>query len=140
MAQFDRPVRTDDVPLGVGVIVGTVQASSPGDAPIKSLGGGGALLPVEAAGLISPAWTPMGAAGWRSVAILAALILAASVGTAVAYRAAPASTVGTFECAYAGSALIRGTVFLGERPDAAALGGIGPIVGAGVLALRRGGA
>ena len=97
----------------------------------------GLVLPVETTGFLSPAWTGMGAAELRSTAVLAALILVASVGTAVAYQAAPASTVGTFDFAYVGFALIWGAVFFGERPDAMALAGIALIVLAGVLAVRR---
>jgi len=69
--------------------------------------------------------------------ILAALILVASVGTAVAYQAAPASTVGTFDFAYVGFALIWGALFFEERPDNIALLGIALLVIAGVLAVRR---
>ena len=61
----------------------------------------------------------------------------ASVGTAVAYQSAPASTVGTFDFAYVGFALIWGAVFFAERPDAIALVGIALIVVAGLLAVRR---
>ena len=69
--------------------------------------------------------------------MLAGLILVASVGTAVAYQAAPASTVGTFDFAYVGFALIWGALFFAERPDTVALAGIFLIVVAGVLAVRR---
>lgn len=87
-------------------------------------------------GFLSTAWAPMGGAEWRSVAILASLILIASVGTAFAYQNAPASTVGTFDFAYVGFALVWGALFFAERPDAVALAGIGLIVAAGVLAVR----
>ena len=97
----------------------------------------GAVSPLDAAGFLSPGWTPMGGPEWRSVALLAALILVASVGTAIAYQAAPASTVGTFDFAYVGFALLWGALFFGERPDAPALLGIVVIVLAGVLAVRR---
>lgn len=94
-------------------------------------------LSIEASGFLSPEWTSMGAAEWRTTAILASLILVASVGTAVAYQAAPASTVGTFDFAYVGFALIWGALFFAERPDNVALVGIILIVVAGVLAVRR---
>ena len=97
----------------------------------------GPVLLSDATGFLSPAWTPMDGAAWGTTAILAALILIASVGTAVAYQAAPASTVGTFDFAYVGFALIWGAVFFAERPDAVALAGIALIVAAGVLAVRR---
>ena len=97
----------------------------------------GSLLIPGAEGFLSPDWTPTGSAEWRSVAILAVLILVASVGTAIAYQLVSASTVGTFDFAYVGVALIWGAVFFAERPDAVALAGIALIVAAGVLAVRR---
>jgi len=97
----------------------------------------GAFLPIEVTGFLSPDWTNMGSEEWRTTAILASLILVASVGTAVAYQAAPASTVGTFDFAYVGFALIWGALFFAERPDNVALAGIALIVIAGVLAVRR---
>ena len=100
----------------------------------------GLVLPIETTGFLSPAWTAMGAAEWRSIVILAGLILVASVGTAVAYQAAPASTVGTFDFAYVGFALVWGALLFDERPSMAALAGIGLIVVAGLLAVRRSGA
>jgi drug/metabolite transporter (DMT)-like permease len=91
----------------------------------------------ETPGFLSTTWTAMGWEEWRNTAILAALILVASVGTAVAYQAAPASTIGTFDFAYVGFALIWGALFFAERPDPLALLGIALIVVAGVLAVRR---
>lgn len=97
----------------------------------------GWIFPVETTGFLSPVWTTMGSTEWRTTAILAGLILVASVGTAIAYQAAPASTVGTFDFAYVGFALIWGALFFSERPDNVALAGIGLVVIAGVLAVRR---
>ena len=97
----------------------------------------GVVLSTEVTGFLSPDWTNMGSEDWRTTAILAGLILVASVGTAVAYQAAPASTVGTFDFAYVGFALIWGALFFAERPDTVALAGIFLIVVAGVLAVRR---
>lgn len=97
----------------------------------------GWVFPVEATGFLSLDWTTMGPTEWRTTAILASLILVASVGTAVAYQAAPASTLGTFDFAYVGFALIWGALFFAERPDNIALAGIALIVVAGVLAVRR---
>lgn len=99
----------------------------------------GLALPFEVSGFLSPDWTAMKFGDWQTTAILASLILVASVGTAVAYQAAPASTVGTFDFAYVGFALIWGALFFGERPDNVALAGIALIVIAGVLAVRRSG-
>lgn len=97
----------------------------------------GVFLPIDATGFLSPDWVSMGPEEWRTIAILAGLILVASVGTAVAYQAAPASTVGTFDFAYVGFALVWGALFFAERPDNIALVGIILIIAAGVLAVRR---
>lgn len=97
----------------------------------------GWMFQFEITGFLSPDWTIMGSEEWRTTAILASLILVASVGTAVAYQAAPASTVGTFDFAYVGFALIWGALFFAERPDNVALAGMALIVVAGMLAVRR---
>ncbi|MEL7184530.1 MAG: hypothetical protein AAFY65_04250 [Pseudomonadota bacterium] len=97
----------------------------------------GAVLPLEVSGFLSPTWTAMAPSDRRSTAILAVLIVAASVGTAGADQAAPASTVGTFDFAYVSFALIWGAVFFAERPAYVALAWTALIVGAGVLAVRR---
>ena len=97
----------------------------------------GGLLQQDPAGFLTTSWVAMSPEDWRNIAILAALILIASVGTAVAYQSAPASSVGTFDFAYVGFALIWGAVFYDERPDAIAVIGMTLIVAAGVLAVRR---
>ena len=97
----------------------------------------GALLKVDNASFMTTTWSEMAPENWRNMAILAALILVASVGTAVAYHAAPASVVGTFDFVYVGFSLIWGVVFFNERPDAMASAGIALIVFAGLLAVRR---
>lgn len=90
----------------------------------------------EVSGFLSPVWVDMGTGEWLSVSILAALILIASVGTAIAYQNAPSSTVGTFDFAYVGFALIWGVLFFTERVDSVGFMGIVLIVLAGVLAVR----
>lgn len=97
----------------------------------------GLVLPFEMSGFLSLDWVDMQSEDWWTTGILAALSLLASIGTAVAYQAAPASTVGTFDFAYVGFALVWGVVFFAERPDTVALVGIALIVIAGVLAVRR---
>ncbi len=97
----------------------------------------GQFSPETFSGFLSTQWVAMGFAEWRSMAVLAVLIIIAPVGAAIAYQAAPASTVGTFDFAYVAFALIWGVVFFSERPDALALLGIGLIVLAGILAVRR---
>ncbi len=105
------------------------------------VGGTGLLLgwmfSIDAPGFLSTDWTKMGSETWRTTAILAGLILVASIGTAVAYQAAPASIIGTFDFTYVGFALIWGVIFFRERPDSIAMAGIMLIVIAGVLAVRR---
>ena len=93
-------------------------------------------LQMDVSGFLTTDWTSMSSDELLNVGILAGLILVASVGTAVAYQAAPASTVGTFDFAYVGFAVIWGTLFFDERPDSIALLGIALIVIAGVLAVR----
>lgn len=88
-------------------------------------------------GFLTPKWQEMTGVQWRNLVLLAGLILVASVGTAVAYQAASASTVGTFDFAYVGFAVIWGVVIFDERPQGAALAGIALIVVAGVLAVQR---
>ncbi|MEM0949070.1 MAG: DMT family transporter [Pseudomonadota bacterium] len=97
----------------------------------------GALLGIDPAGFLTTSWVVISYNEWRNIAILAALILVASVGTALAYQSAPASTIGTFDFAYVGFAMIWGAVFFDERPDTVAVTGIALIVVAGMLAVRR---
>ena len=97
----------------------------------------GWVMQIQGPGFLTTNWATMSFEEWRNITILAALILVASVGTAVAYQAAPASTVGTFDFAYVGFALIWGVLFFNERPDNVALTGIFLIVIAGALAVRR---
>ncbi|MEM9207123.1 MAG: DMT family transporter [Pseudomonadota bacterium] len=97
----------------------------------------GALAPELLTGFLSPKFVPLGFEEWRSIGILAALLIVASVGTAIAYQVAPASTVGTFDFAYVGFALIWGFIFFSETPDVFGLVGIALIVTAGILAVRR---
>lgn len=82
-------------------------------------------------------WHALNAAEWQLMALLAASILIASVGTAIAYQKAPTSIVGTFEFAYVGFAALWGVVFFAERPDLLTLCGLALIVLAGVLTVRR---
>lgn len=97
----------------------------------------GKVLPIEVTGFLTLDWTSMSFENWRMTAILAGLVLLASIGTAIAYQAAPASIVGMFDFAYIGFALIWGALFFSERPDTLALTGIGLIVLAGMLTVQR---
>ena len=75
------------------------------------------LIPeLDTRGFLTTAWPPMSPEDLRNIAILAALIVATSDGTAVAYQFAPASTIGTFDFAYVGFTLIWGQSSLVSDP------------------------
>lgn len=87
------------------------------------------------------AWTPMSLSEWRTMGILAAAILAGSIGAAVAYQLGPASTVAIFDFSYVGFAAILGYLFFAEIPGTLVAAGILMIVAAGIIASwQRGGA
>ncbi len=97
------------------------------------------LVPVSAeGGFLGLPWVGMGWEEWRTVSLLALVVLLAGVGSAIAYQSAPSAIVGSFDFAYVGFAVIWGIVFFGEWLDAVTLGGIALITAAGALALRRG--
>ena len=95
------------------------------------------LAPGPRDGFLQAPWAAMGPAEWLSMALLACAILIGSVGAAVAYQNGPPAVVGTFDFAYVGFAVIWGIVFFAEIPDALSVLGIGLIVIAGVMSLRR---
>ena len=82
------------------------------------------------------AWTPMGLEEWRTMGILAAAILAGSIGAAVAYQLGPASTIAIFDFSYVGFAAVWGYLMFAEIPRGAVAVGILLIVAAGILASR----
>lgn len=82
-------------------------------------------------------WIAMSAREWMAMGLLAAAILIGSIGAAIAYQAGPSSIVSTFDFAYLGFAALWGLAFFGEVPDAVSGIGIGLIVLAGILAIRR---
>lgn len=88
-------------------------------------------------GFMTAPWQAMDAAEWQRMALLAAMLLIASVGTAIAYQKAPISIVGTFEFSYVGFATIWGFLFFAERPDLPTFAGLALITVAGILAVRR---
>ena len=83
------------------------------------------------------AWTPMRLEEWRTMGILAAAILAGSIGAAVAYQLGPASTIAIFDFSYVGFAAVWGYLMFAEIPKGAVAVGIVLIVAAGILASRR---
>ena len=83
------------------------------------------------------AWTSLGGTEWSVLALLAAVIVVGSLGAAIAYQAAPSSTVATFDYAYLAFATLWGLVVFAEIPDGLTLLGIVMIATAGILAVRR---
>ena len=93
--------------------------------------------PAGAPSFLSAAWVSL---GWPEVAALLVLTLAiliGSIGAAVAYQLGPPSVVATFDFAYVGFAALWGLLLFAEVPDRIAVTGIGLIVGAGIIAVRR---
>ena len=86
--------------------------------------------------LLGP-WTPMWLEEWRTMAILAAAILAGSIGAAVAYQKGPASTIAIFDFSYVGFAAIWGYAMFAELPTAPVGLGILLIVAAGIVSSRQ---
>lgn len=96
------------------------------------------LLPETARqGFLLAPWAGMGPSEWLSMSLLAMSILVGSVGAAIAYQNAPPATIGAFDFAYVGFAVLWGLVFFVEVPDLVSTLGILLIVGAGILSLRQ---
>jgi drug/metabolite transporter (DMT)-like permease len=96
------------------------------------------LLPFSSrSGFLFAHWAAMGGAEWVSMGLLAAAILAGSIGAAIAYQNGPPAVVGAFDFAYVGFAVIWGMVFFREMPDGISTLGMLLIVGAGILSLRQ---
>lgn len=91
----------------------------------------------ETASFLFAPWSGMGAADWQTMAIMAAAVTIGSVGASVAYQNGPPSVVGTVDFAYVGFAAVWGLVLFAEFPDGIGLLGIGLILGAGMLSVRR---
>ena len=82
-------------------------------------------------------WSTMGQAEWIVMGLLTCAILIGSIGTAVAYQLGPPSVLGTIDFAYVGFAAAWGFLLFAEIPDKITVLGIGLIVCAGLLAVRR---
>jgi drug/metabolite transporter (DMT)-like permease len=95
-----------------------------------SLGGSGD-------GYLAGAWAPMDGMEWGAMAILAAAIIVGSVGAAIAYQLGRPSVIASYDFAYVGFAAVWGAVFFRAVPDPQAVIGIGLIVCAGLMAVRR---
>jgi drug/metabolite transporter (DMT)-like permease len=86
--------------------------------------------------LLGP-WATIGAREWAVIALLAALIVAISVGVAKAYQAGPPAIIATFDYAYLAFATFWSFVFFSELPDAATIAGMLLVAGAGLLVVPR---
>lgn len=86
---------------------------------------------------LSPVWTAMGPSEVAAILLLTLAILIGSIGAAIAYQTGPSSVVATFDFAYVGFAAIWGLIFFSEVPDTMTIAGMGLIVIAGVISVRR---
>ncbi len=82
-------------------------------------------------------WTPLDLDAWRTMAILAAAILAGSIGAAIAYQKGPSSTVAIFDFSYLPFAILWGYLLFAELPSATVAGGMLLIFVAGTIAARQ---
>ena len=82
-------------------------------------------------------WSALGGREWAIIAILAVLIVAISAGVAKAYQCAPPAIIAAFDYSYLAFAALWSFVMFAEVPDAATIGGMILIAGAGLLALWR---
>lgn len=82
-------------------------------------------------------WTAMGMNEWLAMGLLSTAIIVGSVGAAIAYQAGPSAIVATFDFSYVVFAAGWGLLFFAEVPDPITVIGIGLIVSAGMLAVRR---
>lgn len=125
----------DPVTLSVALNLAFVAVGAAGSLAVE------AVEPQAVLGLDDPflfgGWVALGATEWAALALLAGAIVVGSLGAAVAYQAAPASLVATFDYAYLVFAALWALLLLGERPGAATLLGMAMIAGAGMLAVRR---
>lgn len=82
-------------------------------------------------------WVTMGAGEWGIIALLAALMVAISLGLAKAYQSAPPSIIATFDYTYLIFAAFWSFVIFSEVPDAATITGMVTIAAAGMLVVGR---
>ncbi len=92
---------------------------------------------VETYGYLLGNWSFMGIREWMTMSGLAVAIIIGSVAAAIAYQAGPSSVVAPYDFFYVGFATIWGILFFSEAPDAMTATGMGLIVAAGVLSVKR---
>jgi drug/metabolite transporter (DMT)-like permease len=81
-------------------------------------------------------WAAMGPREWAILSILAALMVAISIGLALAYQSAPPAVIATFDYSYLIFAAFWSFAIFSEVPDAPTMIGIMMIAGAGFLVMR----
>jgi drug/metabolite transporter (DMT)-like permease len=84
-------------------------------------------------------WVSMGPREWGIIALLAALMVAISLGLAKAYQSAPPSIIATFDYSYLLFAAFWSFVIFSQPPDAPTALGMAMIAGAGLLVVRGAG-
>ncbi len=82
-------------------------------------------------------WSFMGIQEWMMMGGLAIAIIIGSIAAAIAYQAGPSSVVAPYDFFYVGFATVWGILFFDEIPDAITATGMGLIVAAGVLSVKR---
>ena len=82
-------------------------------------------------------WSPVGAADWLVLALLAVFAMSIGIMLAGAYKIAPPATVATFEYSYLVFVAAWDIVFFQTIPTPASLTGMAMIVVAGLLVMRR---
>ena len=98
---------------------------------------GGAVDGTGDVSFLSGERVPMGSTEWVAMALLATASLIASIGVSVAYQVGPPATIATFDFAYVGFAGFWGILIFAEIPSTTTIAGIGLIVAAGIVAVRR---
>ncbi len=95
-------------------------------------------LPGESrTGFLLAQWSSMHTKEWFAMVLLAIVLLIGSIGAAVAYQNGPSSTIGIFDFAYVGFAVLWSVLLFSDVPDVISIVGIVLIVIAGILSLWR---
>jgi drug/metabolite transporter (DMT)-like permease len=81
-------------------------------------------------------WMAMGRSEYGVIAVLAALMLAISLGLAKAYQSAPPAIIATFDYSYLLFSVFWGLVLFADIPDVPTIAGMLMIAVAGFLVIR----
>jgi drug/metabolite transporter (DMT)-like permease len=82
-------------------------------------------------------WVAMGPREWTIIAVLAALMVAISLGLAKAYQSAPPTVIATFDYSYLPFSVLWSFAVFAQPPDAPTIIGMLMIAGAGLLVVWR---